>query len=304
MLRYLKIGGIAVLSIGVLWYVFFKPYDYRITFKTTQASGIIYQSLMGWNNWQTVNKDVVKTFDKIPFSELQQELNLNDSVFDIRWKINRISDSVCQVHAYWSDRKNGLMQRLMVPFVKTDFVKRSLKTVKRIQRDLNDLHERYYSGHIEFAKIPEQFCAYISLESKIEEKANQMMANNSYILGYLQDNNIEIVGPPFLEVTQWNEKEGYLKFNFCFPVDNNRTYKEYEDIKFKKTDEKSALRIKFNGNYRISDCAWFNLIDYAERNHIDIHKLPTEIFYNDPHNGGDELEWEAEIYMPIQTHYL
>ena len=233
------------MTMAALWYVFFKPYDYRITFKTTQASGIIYQSLLGWNNWQTLNKDVVKTFDKIPFSELQQELNLNDSIFDIRWKINRISDSVCQVHAYWSDRNNGLMQRLMVPFVKTDFVKRSLKTVKRIQRDLNDLHERYYSGHIEFAKIPEQFCAYISLESKIEEKANQMMAHNSYILGYLQDNNIEVVGPPFLEVTQWNEREGYLKFNFCFPVNSSGTYKEHEDIKSQRLGSSSMAIIEF-----------------------------------------------------------
>ncbi|WP_242082817.1 hypothetical protein [Aestuariivivens sediminis] len=284
-----------------IWYFFIKSYDYKITFRTTQASGIIYQTLLGWNNWEPLNNKKVQTLEKIPFTGIKQQLDLSDSIIDIRWKICRVSDSLCQVNAYLSDRKNGILQKLKVPFVKTDFVKRGLSIVKRIQRELNDLDERYKVGKVEISKIPEQYCAYVSLESKLEEKANQMMVNNSYILSYLQDNNIEIIDAPFLEVTQWNADDGYLFFNFCFPVSNTKNYRDFEEIKFKTTNEKLALRVSFNGNYRISDCAWFTLIDYAERNHMEIEKMPTEIFYNDPHNGGNELDWAAHIYMPIKT---
>ena len=29
--------------------------------------------------------------------------------------------------------------------------------------------------------------------------------------------------------------------------------------------------------------------------------MPLEFFYNNPHYGGDELNWKAEIYMPIKN---
>ena len=38
----------------------------------------------------------------------------------------------------------------------------------------------------------------------------------------------------------------------------------------------------------------------AEINDIAINRLPIEIYLNDPHGGGNDLEWEAEIYMPLE----
>ena len=71
-------------------------------------------------------------------------------------------------------------------------------------------------------------------------------------------------------------------------------------MKFKKTTEKRALKTIFNGNYKISDRAWFSIIDYASTKGVEIEQLPVEIFRNDPHSGGNPLEWEAEVYMPIK----
>jgi len=47
--------------------------------------------------------------------------------------------------------------------------------------------------------------------------------------------------------------------------------------------------------------AWYKLIDYAKTNHIDIDLLPVELYLNDPHTGGNDLEWEADVYMPISN---
>jgi len=42
------------------------------------------------------------------------------------------------------------------------------------------------------------------------------------------------------------------------------------------------------------------LLDYAESHGIVVDKKPLEVFYSNPNFGGDELLWEAQIYMPIK----
>jgi len=42
------------------------------------------------------------------------------------------------------------------------------------------------------------------------------------------------------------------------------------------------------------------LLDYAGNNDIEIVKKPLEVFYSNPNFGGDELKWEAQIYLPIK----
>lgn len=120
-------------------------------------------------------------------------------------------------------------------------------------------------------------------------------------MSYLKDNNIPLTGDPFLEITGWNIREDSITFNFCFPVEEKNDYPRSEAIKFKKTEARSALKVTFNGNYKISDNAWYTLIDYARAHDIAIENLPVEIYLNDPHGGGDELQWQAEVYMPVKN---
>jgi len=292
---------IVFLLVGFLgWYFFLKSYDYQITFQTAHPTGVVYNTLLTWNNWESSENKAVTIYAKTPFSKLNQELHVSDSIINIEWKIIRNNDSLTKVTAYLTDKDNSFIQKLKVPFVKTDFQNRMISTVKRIKEQLRDSEKKYKVGQVEMSKIPKQYCAYISIESKLSEKANKMMEVNSEIVNYLFDNSIEIEGNPFLEVTKWNEEENSLSFNFCFPVAYNDDYTPYSDIKFKMTEEKPALKTVFNGNYRVSDCAWFSLIDYAQQNKINIERLPTEIFFNDPHSGGNELEWKTEVYMPIK----
>lgn len=299
--KFLKIlGVISILSLGI-WYFFIKNYDYKITFKTPQSKGIIYNYILGWNNWETSKNSVVGTYGKEPFLKLSQELHVSDSIIDIDWEIVKVSDSVTKVTAYVTDKNNSLIQKLKVPFVNTAFVNRMVSTVKKIQKELKELGDAHRVGTVEISKIPEQYCACIGLESTLSEKANKMIEMNADILIYLEENNIDIIGSPLLEVDKWDELHNTIAFNFCFPVAFNQNYKESEAVKFKMIEEKPALKTIFNGNYRISDCAWFSIIDYAEKKAIEIERLPVEVFLNDPHSGGNELEWKAEIYIPIKN---
>jgi hypothetical protein len=48
-----------------------------------------------------------------------------------------------------------------------------------------------------------------------------MIRNDAVITGFLQQNDIKIVGKPYVEVQNWNLDKETLDFNYCFPVDKN-----------------------------------------------------------------------------------
>lgn len=285
-----QIVGIAVIFIGV-WYFMIKDYDYKITFTTSQAPGIVYDRLTKWTDGET--------FEQIPFSEIHHKVVAGDSIFTFRWTFIRKNDSTTLVTAKIRDEKHSLKQKLQVPFYENGFVKSAISRVKKLGESLIENAENYKISKVSREKIPAQNCAYISLESEKQNKASTMVKNISIVMNYIKDNNIELVGDPFLEVTEWNLLEDTIKFDFCFPIEERDTYPEVNTVKFKKTKERDALKAIFNGNYKISDRAWYDILDHAEMNDVIIEKLPVEVFLNDPHSGGDSLEWEAEIYMPL-----
>lgn len=294
-------SAISLLLMALVWYLFIKDYDYKITFRTPQAPGIVYSTLEGWNNWEPNSLKAVSTISEEPFSELTQELKVSDSIIDIKWTIERESDSVTKVTAFLTDKEHSLAQKLKVPFIKTDFVRRGLATAEHIKVGLKLHQEDYKVSKVEKTLLKATTCAYVTLECKLNEKAQLMMGHTNDVMEYLRNNNIELKGDPFIEVTRWNLKDDQITFDFCFPIDEQDSYPDSKHVKIKQTKEQQVLKTMFNGNYKLSDRGWFTLMDYAERNNIEVKNLPIEVFLNDPHSGGDELKWQAEIYLPIKN---
>lgn len=302
--RSASIRHIISISIGLIiaavWYFVLKDYNYKISFTSPQAPGIIYSSLLEWNNGENPANKAVTTLSKAPFSEIRQEVKAGDSVFTYHWIIHRKNDSVTRVTAHITDKQHSFLQKLQVPFYKNAFVRSSIATVNRVENGLKRHHTTYKVAPVTKGKFPSTYCAYISLKSALRDKAGTMIRNIGTIMGYLRENNIPLTGNPFLEVTAWDMEEDQITFDFCFPVEEKDTYPPNPVVKFKRAEEKIALKTTFNGNYRISDRAWYTLIDHAEIQNIPIKKLPVEIFLNDPHMGGDALQWQAEVYMPVE----
>ncbi|WP_452223897.1 hypothetical protein [Lacinutrix chionoecetis] len=282
------------------WYFLIKDYDYKVTFKTTHAPGTVYSTLIGWNNWEPNSKQAVTTISKKPFSEIEQNLKVSDSIINIKWSIHKESDSITKVTALLKDTEHSFIQKLKVPFTKTDFVKRSINTVSKIRKGLKIHEEEYKVSSVTKEVFPAQNCAYITLSGKLNEKAKLMMTHTIDVMNYIRNNELQLTGHPFLEVTNWNQKKDIMTFDFCFPIAKQDSYPKSEMVKIKTSDKKEAIKTMFNGNYRISDRAWFSLIDYAKNKNIAINELPIEVFLNDPHSGGNELEWEAEVFMPTK----
>jgi len=296
-----KVVLFVALIIAGTWYFIIKDYNYKVTFTISQSPGIVYNHIAKWNKGIGLDNKVLTNLEQIPFSEVTQKLVSGDSVFKINWKLEKKNDSTTLVVAKIKDEQHSFMQNLQVPFTKNAFVKQSISVVKAFSETLIQNKKNYRLSKVTEAIIPSKNSICIALKSTADTKARMMSQGIISLMSYIQANNIEIKDHPLLEITDWNIEKDSISFNFCFPIEDNNAYPESEIVFIKKTQEKKALKTIFNGNYKISNMAWYQIIDYAKTNHIDIENLPVEFYLNDPHSGGNDLEWVAEVYMPISN---
>jgi len=297
----LRFVGILILALGI-WYFFIKDYNYRVTFTTKQSKSIVFDHLVNWHDGRSASDSVVSIVDKQLFDRVVQDYHFGDSVFKINWKLKMIDPNTTEVTALVKDEQNSLVQNVNVLFSNNHFKNKSIATVEKFGKGLIKNAENYRLSEVRDSIIPAQKCAFISVKCKTQEKASAMLKNIFYVMNYIKSNDeIELNGNPFLEVTKWDIEKDSIAFDFCFPINKVDSYPELpSNVKIKQTKERKALKTIFNGNYRISDRAWYQLRDYAEFNNIAVTNLPTEIFFNDPHEGTNSLEWVAEVFMPIQ----
>ena len=288
---------IGFLTIGfLLWYFIIKPYDYLVTFKVKTTAGTINQSIKLWNtsleNSSPIQQENLKN--------LTQQIKIKDSTFNYDWSISSINDSISKVNVYVTDMDHSFANKISIPLGTTDFEKRTQNTITdfigKLKEHLNKIRVRV----IGIDSTRTTYCAYIPMKGLQIEKARGMMQNYSLLTSVLSAENIEMNGTPFVEITNWNTQNDSIAYNFCFPVIKSDSLPIDPLIKYKQYNGVKALKASYNGNYITSDRAWYALLEYAENNGIEIANKPLEVFYSNPNFGGDELQWEAQIYLPIK----
>ena len=287
-----------LLFIGLIWYLFIKSYDYTIRFEAKTHPGTINQTLKLWD--QTLDT-VQKIKQEGSLYQLTQKVKFGDSLHSYEWNIKPLTDSTSKVLVHIKDENHSLKNKIQVPFSDTNFEKRSRKTVLDLMENLNDHISKFRVTIEGEADIPSKYVAYIPIKVTQFQKAGGMMKNASYIEQTLLKNQVQLDGLPMIEVTDWNRKSDSLAYNFCYPIIHSDKLPSNTDIKYKRIYKKKALKATYNGNYITSDRAWYALLDYANANNIAVDATPVEVFFNNPNVGGDELNWKAEIYLPIKS---
>ncbi len=282
-----------------LWYLFVKPSDYIINFESKSLPGTINQSIKLWGKGLK-STTVLKQEDP---NNILQTFAFSDSVHEYHWSIKPIHDSLSKVSVGVKDNnlKNSIINRLKVPFIKTDFAKRSEKTVYDFMTVLKDHVDNFKVTIMGEEEMPSKLFAYVTITKEQFHKAQGMMDNTNFISDVLLKNNLQFDGLPMVEVTDWEKKTDSLTYNFGFPIKKVDTLPDLGEIKFKYLERKPALKAIFNGNYISSDRAWYALINYAKNNNISIRETPLEVFHNNPQMGGDSKNWVTEVYMPLDT---
>ncbi|MGO4820399.1 MULTISPECIES: hypothetical protein [unclassified Flavobacterium] len=292
---------VVIITLSLTWYLFIKKSDYCISFKVKTATGTVFQGVQEWSTVrQLTHKESYRILEKKNFSFIKQSMTKDKIKMEYQWEMNSINDSVTQVNVCVKDLKNSIYNRITVPFMDTYFKKEQIKKITDFRNGLNQ-HLENFKVEIDGVKTSEEtFVAYISLKSVMQEKAQTMIANDAFITGYLQLNNIKIIGKPFVKIQNWDLEKETLEFDYCFPIDKGTNYIENDLVKFKTLKSTKGLQATYYGNFRTSDRAWFALLDYAQKQGYDLTLQPLEHFLANPFNGGDERTWETKVIIPIR----
>ncbi|MDC6385077.1 AraC family transcriptional regulator [Flagellimonas taeanensis] len=285
-----------LLLVLLLWYLFIKPQDYQVSFKAKAIPGTIYETVKAWN----MGFDSVVPLQFESPTHFEQTIVVNDSVHVYEWNITPIHDSLSQVKVNIKDPEHTLKNKVSVPFSDTNLEKGARKTLIQFNGFLNDHLKDFKVSIVGEAELFSSFCACVALNTTPENKARGMMANYSLLNSFLVDNGVTLNGLPFVEVENWDLKANMLTYNFCYPILRSEKLPNHPDIAYKRIFSKKTLKAIYNGNYITSDRAWYALLDYAQKNNIDVENKPIEVFYNNPNMGGNELNWKTEVYMPLK----
>lgn len=303
-MRKIKILSIVILLVALIWYLFFKPYDYTVRFKVKTSPGTIFSGIEEWNLFnQEPDSFSYKINNKKAYTFINETLNTNGKSLELVWNLKSINDSITHVVVGITEKEKSVYNRIRIPFLDTEFEEIAIGIIKDFKNRIeNQLEKKFKVKYIGIDSIPEIAYAYVEFKNiEMRNKAEQMMNYNSMLMQFINQHNLKGGNYPFLIVNKWDLNKNLIDFRFCFPIKQNDSFPIHERFKFDVLKPRKALKAIYNGNYITSDRAWFSLYEYAKRHNISIDKKPLEIFYNNPHYGGDELKWKAEIYMPIKN---
>ncbi|HEX2968963.1 MAG TPA: GyrI-like domain-containing protein [Bacteroidales bacterium] len=284
---------------GIL-YLLNRPSDYQAHFTVKTTRDIVYYNLHNWDFWNRNHLNAeIEILNTVPVSSISQKVTLQDTTLIFKWEFEKLNDSSTLVRVFVSDPERKVYNRLTIPFRNTTFrksVRRNLIDIITRMESLLKTFKYEFKGIYHFDK---RACVYISLNCSIRDKARTMIANVAELNQFVRQNKLGLNGSPFLVIHDWHDSNDSIKFDFCFPIADTNNIPEHPKIKFMTVDDMNALKTDFFGNYGISDITWYDLKEEAEKMGYRSNNKIIEVYRNDPHNGGNELEWKAEIYLGI-----
>ena len=290
---FLTLSSIAL--IAILYYLFLKPSDFEVNFKSKTLPGDLIQTLRLWSrsldSAQVINVDSLKS--------IVQTIYWNNRSYVTDWYFNAWDDSTTTVNVKISEPGHSALNKFLIPFTSQP-IESDAEEMVRSFYDILKEHLRITSVKIlGETELDSSFCVCSHLETKQIEKAKGMMKDYALLASFIDTRGLKVNGPPMVRIVEWKQISGQIKFDFCFPVQRIPNLPDANIFTYKSFDKISALKAEYRGNYITSDRAWYELLNFAEKKGYKISGAPIELFFDNPSLGLNETNWKAEVYIPI-----
>lgn len=291
----------AAVLIAGLAYLYRRPCDYTASFTVNTSADVAYFNILKWKMWnrkQTGSE--IKISARDPVTYVTSQVFLKDTTLLFQWEFERQGDSATRVRTCVSDPDRRLKNSLTAPFFNTPFRKSVRSNLLDIMRRMEIMLETFTYEFRGPAQFDRRECVFINVNSTVRGKAASMIATVTELNQFVKQNGLGLDGDPFVVIHDWEATSDSINFDFCFPVKNHETIPSHPLIRFGTVNEMNALKTEFHGNYSITDISWHNLSEEAKKQGHKDNGTIIEVYYNDPHGGGDELKWKADIYLGIE----
>jgi len=298
--------SLTLVLLGLIWYLFIKKYDYQFTMEAKYGPGSVYHEILEWKRLNPESaEDNIAFIQGEPFRNLTQQVNsFTDSPVDFYWEFNKSNDSITEIVLNIRTEENSLGNRLDIinPFSKSiyiDSLKQNLLAFRQRLKNNQEAYRIQISDSIVISPALDCIC-HLSENIPVKTKAREMVQTIDILEDYIQSRDLKLTGNPFVKIIKWNREEDIIDFEFCFPVNLVQDIRPTSNVKFRQIPSSTALKAVFNGNYRLSHKAWFDLLYTAKEKSLKTNGLPLEVFFNNPNvESTPSPTWKAVIYLPI-----
>ncbi|MAZ27607.1 MAG: hypothetical protein CL868_11095 [Cytophagaceae bacterium] len=280
---------------GLSWYLFIKPYDYSVSFRTKYGPSAVYYDFL---DARDINTDSLLSTKK--YSEIQQVKTLGDTIFNLRWHFAKASDSTTKVTVDVRDETHTVAARVNVlnPFNSryTD----QLKSYFNEYNWLMDEKQREYTigQTIKDTVFAARECICTSSSSKIRLKAHHMVEQLADLDDFFFENQVKPTGDPLLLLEKWNEPNDYITFDFCFPILKNDSLRLTPKTHFISLPSLPSYSAAYKGNYKYSHRQWAEMGSKLAEEGAAHQDTIIEVYHNSPLVDTNPKSWKATIYIP------
>ena len=295
-----------ILCAGLGWYLFLKKYDYQFNLEVEHSPGSVYREIYQLDKLTGQSgKEEIQIIDNDFPEEITHRITYpNSAKLNVHWEFQEQQDSTTSVKISFTDTKHTLKNRIDIlnPFTKSTFVDSLEKRFITFGKNFRDQQETYrIRVEDEFTSSPSAECVCVSSGNiEIDKKALEMLRNITILQDYFALHDLKMDGYPMVKVNSIDKETDRMNFDFCFPVKTTAGLQEGFGVTFRKLQAERSMKAVFNGNYRSSHLAWYEMMYKAEKWDKTIDLKPLEVFHNNPNVEQDALNWVAEIYMPSE----
>lgn len=304
-MKKILLGVLFVALSVIVWYLFIKKYDYQFQSTAKNTPGAVFSEISEWKKFSAPNSpDDIEILSREPFKKIVQKVRIDSSSYiEMNWDLEQVNDSVTALKVLVRSNINEVNNRwdIINPFETSTYIDTLKEKLTAFQSKLRN-QKLSYKVDVEkdIVKSPALECVCsTSTGIAVSGKAAEMVKKIVFLENYVLDHALNLNGFPFVKIKRWDRDLDIVDFDFCFPVKMRAGLDETPEVKIRSLESSPAIKAIFNGNYRLSHIAWFELLYQAEQRDLSTTGLPLEVFHNNPKTEENPAAWIAEIYLPL-----
>lgn len=144
---------------------------------------------------------------------------------------------------------------------------------------------------------------YITTASKISQVDKQMGRMLEEVSNFMNTNNIEINGNPFVLYHQWNQEKGTAIYSVAYFTPNEVVTPLESTVLNDFLPNQKTLKTTLKGDYKNLQEAWTKAYSYIAKNNLIIKEDANtfEVYVTGPEQSKNPADWITHLYIPLQT---
>lgn len=250
----------------------------------------------------------IKTISTKPYSGIEQQITFKtpfgESTSQVYWEFNEIENGT---EVTWGMKGNqSFMEKLAFTFqdeslteMMRPMFQKGLNNMESVVLNKMDKYAISVDGIIQHGG---GYYMYTTTASKISQVDEKMVSMIQEVSSYMEENDIEKSGNPFVLYNQWNEESGNAIFSAGIFTPSEVVTPNASEILNGFMPNQRVLKTTLKGDYENLKEAWDTAYDYIEENDLEVVEGANifEVHLTSPDEVANPAKWITHLYIPVK----